>query len=431
MREGAQVDPAQAAARTDGRSPAAMLVPTLSDTLAASIGERAKVFGISGKDRSAVAMAGHVGKAFWYSTNTGDFQTSRYYYHEYPKWVQDWNAKRLAESYADTSWELLLEPQKYMWIEQDDRPYEVDLRGYGRTFPHAFGSVDDPLFPTRLLVSPQGDRILLDFAKALMKAEDIGQDDVTDYLSVSFSGVDAVNHFFGVASLENEDVVVQLDRTLAELFRYVDKHVGLEHTIIVLSADHGMAEMPEYMAEQGFPASRAYNEEVLELVNRLGRGRYAIEGIAKDFFRPSLYLDHERLKANKLDPDQVAVEIAADLTAAPSIGEARATSELLSREHSGLARQMQLNSHPQRSGDIYIAQAPYWFMFEKGAVAAMHGSPWRYDTHVPIIFSGPGIRPQRVSRRVHPVDVAPTLSALLGLSAPAGSEGVVLKEVLQ
>ena len=431
MREGAQVDPAQKQARTDGRSPAAMLVPTFSDTLAAAVGKDAKIFGISGKDRSAVAMAGHVGKAFWYSTNTGDFQTSSYYYEDYPQWVKDWNGERRAEGFADKRWELLLDKDQYQWAGRDDRPYEVDLRGYGRTFPHPYGSIEDPLFPTRLLLSPGGDQLLLEFAQALMEAESIGRDASTDYLSISFSAVDAVNHFFGVASLENEDVVVQLDRTLAQLLRYVDKTVGLDHTLIVLSADHGMAEMPEYMQELGYPAGRKYNDQVLDLANQLGREHFDVKGIAKTFFRPSLYLNHSAIKQAGLDINAVSTELATELSAAQSIGHAAATHELLSREHSGVAGQMQRNSHPQRSGDIYIAQAPYWFMFEKGPVAAMHGSPWAYDTHVPIIFSGKGIQGQTVTRRVHPIDVAPTLSALLGLSAPAGAEGEVLPEVLQ
>jgi len=263
-----------------------------------------------------------------------------------------------------------------------------------------------------------------------MKEESIGLDAITDYLSISFSAVDAVNHFFGVASLENEDVVVQLDQTLAKLLRYVDETVGLENTLIVLSADHGMAEMPEYMQEVGYPADRLFNEQVLELANQMGRDVFGVETIAKTFFRPSLYLDHEAITEAELDIDAVSRTIAAKMSEASGIGLAVATHDLLSREHSGLAGKMQRNSHPERSGDVYIAQAPYWFMFEKGAVAAMHGSPWAYDTHVPIIFSGKGVKAQRITRRVHPVDVAPTLSAMVGISAPAGSEGEVLTEVL-
>ena len=253
-REGAQVDPAQKQSRTKGRSPRALLAATLGDTLAAFTAGGARVFGVGGKDRSAVSMAGRVGKAFWFSTDTGDFVTSRYYYDEYPGWAVEWNDRRQAESHAGKAWTLLNDQGTYLLGDRDDRPYEVDLKGYGRTFPHAFGSAEHPLFATRLVVSPVGDRLTADFAKALVRAEQIGQDDVPDYLSVSFSGVDAVNHFFGPSSLENEDVVLQLDRTVADLLSFIDMAVGLEHTLVVLSADHGMAEMPEYMTELGLEA---------------------------------------------------------------------------------------------------------------------------------------------------------------------------------
>ena len=131
------------------------------------------------------------------------------------------------------------------------------MGGYGRVFPHAFAPADDNLFYTQVLVSPAGNRLLTDFAKTLITAEQLGEDDVPDYLSVSYSSVDAVNHFFGPSSLENEDVDLQLDRDLEDLLTFVDKTIGLENTLIVLSADHGMAEMPEYMGELGY--ARTFN----------------------------------------------------------------------------------------------------------------------------------------------------------------------------
>ena len=150
---------------------------------------QAKIFGIAGKDRSAVAMAGKTGTAYWYSTDSGDFQSSTYYMEKYPDWVNNWNDQRLAGQLAGTQWQLLLDRKRYRPGRIDDRPYEVDLKGYGRTFPHAFGALNHPLFNTRVLVSPEGDRLLLDFGKQLVTAEKLGQDDITDYLSISFSAV--------------------------------------------------------------------------------------------------------------------------------------------------------------------------------------------------------------------------------------------------
>ena len=427
--EGAQVDPAQKRSRSQGRSPRGILAPTFSDTLQVAGPGQSKIFGISGKDRSAVAMAGKSGTAYWYSTDSGDFQSSAYYMSEYPEWVNTWNGQRKAEALGGKKWDLMLDRSRYRFADNDDRAYEVDLKGYGTTFPHPFGDTDHPLFYTRVAVSPEGDRLLLDFGKALIDAEEIGQDDVTDYLSISFSGVDAVNHFFGPSSLENEDVVLQLDRTLAELLRFVDEAVGLDQTLIVLSADHGMAEMPEYATEMGHAAGRIFADEVRATARNVSQEAFGSEELVRDFFRPYVYLDSKAISALGLDPKAVAKAIAAGLNQMDGIGGAVPTNG----PESGLdpmSGAILHNQHTQRSGAIYVYQQPYWFLFERGPIGVMHGSPWGYDSHVNIIFAGPGIRPATVHRLVHPIDVAPTLSALLGLPPPAASQGEILHEVL-
>jgi len=428
--EGFQVDPAQKRAGSSGRSPRAILAPTFSDTLKIATAGKAKIFGISGKDRGAVAMAGKTGTAYWYSTDNGDFQSSTYYLEKYPNWVTHWNGQDKAELLADKQWQLLLDPAKYKLGHQDDRPYEVDLKGYGRIFPHPFGPANHPLFFTRVQVSPEGDRLLLDFGKSLVEAEQIGKDEITDYLSISFSGADAVNHFFGPSSLENEDVVLQLDRTLAELFQFIDKQVGLDKTLIVFSADHGMAEMPEYATELGYETGRIYSDEVLATAREASGVLFGNEELVKDFFRPYLYLDGDAISVGGLNRQSVAIAIAEVLAAEPGIGDAIPSGRIMQGNPTGPAAAVRNNHHPERAGDIYVFQRPYWFMFDRGPAAAMHGSPWSYDTHVPIIFVGSGIDAIRVSRRVHPIDVAPTLSALLNISPPAAAEGSVLIEVV-
>jgi predicted AlkP superfamily pyrophosphatase or phosphodiesterase len=428
--KGEQVDPAQKKSRTPGRSPAVILAPTFGDGLAAYFGGRSKIFGVSGKDRSAVSMAGHAGKAFWYSTNSGDFVTSTYYYDAYPDWVSQWNARRKAQGYSGTSWSLLNDASTYLLAAQDDRPYEADLRGYGRVFPHPFGQADDKLFYTRIMISPIGDQLTLDFSKTLITHEQIGRDKFPDYLSISFSAVDAVNHFFGPSSLENEDVVVQLDRTLADLFSFIDKTVGLNYTLIILAADDRMAEMPEYMTELGYKAGRLDPDQIVAAANKVGQ-KFSIDEIVRFFYRPYLYLNDEKIAAAKLDRVKVEHAIADALTDFEGIALAVTSSRLSAQHANPLVEQVRRNHHVTRSGDIYITQEPYWFLFDKGPITAMHGSPWRYDTHVPLIFMGPGIHSQTVHRRVHPVDVAPTISALLGMTPPGSSQGLPLREVFQ
>ena len=428
--KGAQVDPAQKKSRTQGRSPAVLLAPTIGDGLAAYFGGRSKIFGVSGKDRSAVSMAGHAGKAFWFSTNTGDFVTSTYYYDTYPDWVVKWNDLRQAEGYAGKSWALLNDPSTYLLADQDDRPYEADLKGYGRVFPHPFGQADDKLLYTRILISPIGDQLTLDFCKSLITHEQLGQDEIPDYLSISFSGVDAVNHFFGPSSLENEDVVVQLDRTLEDLFSFIDKSIGFMRTLVVFSADHGMADMPEYMTGLGYKAGRLDPDQIVSTANRVGQ-KYGIDEVVRFFYRPYLYLNDEKIAAAKLDRIKVEHAIADALTDFDGIALAVASSRLTVQQSNPLISKVRNNHHVSRSGDIYIIQEPYWFLFDKGPVAAMHGSPWRYDTHVPVVFMGPTITPNTVYRLVHPVDVAPTIAALLGMTPPGSAQGSLLEEVFQ
>ena len=426
--KGVQVDPAQKKSRTQGRSPRVILAPTFSDTLSSFYGGHSKIFSVSGKDRSAVSMAGQSGKAFWFSTNSGDFITSSFYYDKYPEWVMGWNSQRKSESYQDKYWTLLNDPASYLLFDQDNRPYEADLSGFGRTFPHPFEGMDDKLFFTKILTSPVGDQLTLDFAKEMIVSEQIGADDIPDYLSISFSGVDAVNHFFGPSSLENEDVVVQLDKTLDELFTFIDQQVGLAHTLVILSADHGMAEMPEYLTELGYQAGRLDPMQIAGTANKAAE-QFGIDGVVLLFYRPYLYLDTKKIKAASAEVSAVRQAITEALMRMDGIALAAATDKLSEQQANPLWDKIINNHHWSRSGDIYVVQKPYWFLFDDSPVKAMHGSPWRYDTHVPIIFSGPGINAQTISRLVHPADVSPTISALLGISAPASSEGTALEEL--
>ncbi|MCZ6837525.1 MAG: alkaline phosphatase family protein [Planctomycetota bacterium] len=426
---GEQLDPSQRLARTNGRSPRAMLAETLADKLLSYTGGKAKVYGISGKDRSAVAMAGQGGKAYWYSTDSGDFVTSTWYHDAYPDWIASWNAQRRVDQYENAEWTLLHDTSTYKLAHQDDRPYETDLRGYGRTFPHRFGTIESKLLYTQLLVSPVGDQLLVNFAKHLVANENIGQDDIPDYLAISFSAVDAVNHIFGPSSLENEDVVRQLDRTLADLLAFIDEEVGLDKTLIVLSADHGMPEAPEYMAERGFATGRLTPDVILDVVNRVAKEQFGLDDVVRFYFRPYVYLKSERIIEAGRDPVAVREALAEALTRQPGIylAATKLSAELL--PDSNVLELIRNNYHAARAGDIYIVQEPYWFNYEQGPVAVMHGSPWNYDTHVPVIFLGPGIPSGVVQRAVQPADVAPTIAALLGMSPPASAQGTVLTEV--
>lgn len=428
--DGEQVDPAQNVDGSDGRSPLNMLSTTFADELVKTTNGRAKVIGISGKDRSAVAMAGFAGKAFWMSTSTGAFETSTYYYDAYPKWVTDWNAKRPAVAAVGTSWTLSSPIESYLLADNDDRDYETDLKGFGVTFPHPYGDPEDGLYYTQVLISPLGDQITADFAQTAIIAEGLGHDDTTDYLSVSFSGVDATNHFFGPSSLENEEMVRSLDRVLEGFFNFVDVAVGNENVVYVLSADHGMAELPEFVAQRGFQAERMFAEDLQDDLNGVLLNTFGIENAVKYFFRPYIYLDHGAIHEASADKRAVERLIVDTLSDRSGIAVAMPVPPFADQIGHPLEASIRNNFNQRRSGDIYVAQSPYAFLVNKSSLAGMHGSPWNYDSHVPIIFAGPGIKPQRVARDVATTDVAVTLSSLLGTSLPSAATGNALEEVL-
>ena len=430
-----EIDPTQKLATTQGRSPRAIQSTTISDAISLSLGPEAKVFGVSVKDRGAITMAGHSGKAFWFSKSGGRMVTSSFYMKDYPEWVEAWNAKGVPASYANKSWELLAEPSTYLFGNADDMAWEVNFPGFGRTFPHPYGPADGKYFTTLLTLAPAGDEIILDFAKTLISAEKIGADEVTDYLSISFSSTDYVGHFFGPSSLESEDNLHRLDRTLADLLAYVDRTVGLDRTLIVLSADHGASEVPGYLNSLGIGGSYFKFDDVdkSEAIAALKKEFGVSKELVDKFFQPYLYLNRETIAQRNLDIAKVSRRVAEELSKFPGVAFAVSSHDLRAGAvaRTPVTEAVLANFHEDRSGDIYIVFEPHWFVadFDGKSVAGSHGSPWPYDSHVPVIWMGPDIERGRVERRVATVDVAPTIAAYLRVRPPSGSRGRVMEEV--
>jgi predicted AlkP superfamily pyrophosphatase or phosphodiesterase len=432
-----EIDPTQKVASTDGRSPRVILGSTFSDELALHTAGNAKIFGVSVKDRGAVSMAGHAGKAFWFSKQAAEFVTSSYYYERYPEWVVEWNKQGFPQTYANTSWELSEEASAYIFGDADDMEWETDFPGYGRVFPHAYGPADGKYFTTLLTLSPAGDELTLNFAKTLMVEEEIGQDDITDYLSVSFSSTDYVGHLFGPSSLEAEDNFLRLDRTLAELFEFVDEQVGLEHTVIVLSADHGGPEAPGYLNSLGIDAEYVNPDEwdktpgLEKLKKQFGVG----EELILSYSHPYIYLNRELIEKKDLDIEAVEAAVAEEVNKLAGVSLAVSSSALRNGDfpHTDLFDAVLRNYNPQRSGDVFVVFEPHCFIndFDGLEVSCTHGSPWMYDTHVPLVFVHPEIEAQMVTRPVEPLDLVATLVEMIGCKAPSGSRGVPLTEVVE
>ena len=430
-----EIDPTQRAARSEGRSPRALQVSTFADELLKASGGKARAIGVSVKDRGAISMAGHSGTAYWFSKSSAEFVTSTYYMERYPEWVGAFNAERPAARYAGTRWELLHDRSGYLYAAADDQDWETDVAGFGRTFPHDFGDGSSRYFSTWLTLSPAGDELVVDFACRAIPAERLGEDAVTDYLSVSLSSTDYVGHVFGPSSLEAEDNVLRLDRSIARLLACVDRQVGLDRTLVVLSADHGAPDAPGYLNSLGIPGAYidpdAWESE--PAIQRI-KSAFGIEGeLIERYAHPYLFLSDKVKTDSGIDLYALEAAIANELSRFDGVWLAVSSTALRRGllAETGLMRAVLNNFHHKRSGDIYVVFEPHRFIndFDGLEVASTHGSPWRYDSHVPLIFAGAGLKPATVDRQVHTVDVAPTLSTLLGIQAPSGASGRALPEV--
>ncbi|MEH6634629.1 MAG: alkaline phosphatase family protein, partial [Halioglobus sp.] len=290
-------------------------------------------------------------------------------------------------------------------------------------------------FTTLLTVSPAGDELTLDFAKTLVQAEGLGQDATPDYLSISFSSTDYVGHLFGSSSLEMEDNLIRLDRTLADLFKFIDKEVGLQHTLIVLSADHGGPEAPGYL--QTLNQDATYVDPELFTADALNTRLKKVLGIDDDlvqtYFHPYVYLDRDKVAATGLDLATTQRVLAQVLLQSPTVAYAYPASDITAgtMQDSAIAAMVTANHQPKRSGDVYVVFRSQSFIndFDGLVVAATHGSVWRYDRHVPVIFAGNGITAKTVTRPITPYDIATTLANKLNLEAPSGAIGEPLPEI--
>ena len=424
-------DPANTKA---GRSPANLLGTTFGDELVLATAGRARVFSVSGKDRGAILPGGHLGRAYWYDRHYAHFVTSTYYCRQYPDWVTAWNAADPAQQYRDALWRLLDHPDSYVHRE-DDRPGEKGFQHLGRTLPHALRGNDENAYRAVLHYTPFSDELLLAFTKELIAREHVGQGPDVDLLAISFSAMDYIQHAWGARSLEAEDNLRRVDRLLAELFNFLDQRVGLDHTLIALTADHGFDDIPEEWQRQHFSAGRHDPQELVTRANAALRVQFdTTADLVFAFWPPSMYLDLQAVAAAGLQVPQVETALARFMVRQPGIAYAATRSDLLAGQvpNDPVLRRVQQAFNPQRSGNVLIVQQQFWYLYTAPEDdATTHGSPYDYDTHVPLLVAGPGI-PHGVVRRPVGIEMlAPTLSAYLGIAAPSGAGTETLTELLQ
>lgn len=411
------------------RSPKNLRAPTIGDILMDTYPNQSKVFSISTKDRGAILPGGKNGKAFWYNSKDGTYVTNDYYYESTPKWLEEFNAAKWPNRFRnawqpkkDTS-NLNAEIKK---ISSTKRP----PKGMRKDFPHPLGGKN---FYSNLRFSPFSDRLTYLLTKTIMAKEELGRRDATDLLAVSFSASDYIGHSFGSFSKEYEDNLYHLDETLAELFDYVDEHVGLENTLVFLSSDHGNDDIPENFLLQGQDGGRLGPTVFLNDFNMKMKEKYGVDGLIANFWTPGFFLDYRKIEANKLDKRQLRNYLKQLTKEIPSLAKGinhayTYTWDELYEKPLGndSIENLIINSFdPKRSGDVMIIPKKNWYLYSKvDEFASMHGSPYPHDTAVPIMVMGPGVPlGQQVDSLVHPRDIAPSIASLLGLSFPPSFTG--------
>jgi predicted AlkP superfamily pyrophosphatase or phosphodiesterase len=412
--------------RMSGTSPRNLQVESLGDVLRRA-DPRSKVIAVSGKDRGAILPAGRDGTAYMYMAQTGRFASTTWYMQSHPAWVEAFNAARPADRFFGARWEPLLPALAYGRSAPDGAPWVAK----GGALPKTMGEGMDapgPFFYASLLASPFADALVLDFARAAVAGEALGQDDAPDILSVSLSGHDYVNHNWGPQSRISQDHLLQLDNLLAAFLRDVDRAVGRGNYLAVLTADHGFMAIPEYARAQGRDAGRRRGVEVqaaLEagLAERFGPGPWV-----RGWSAGGILLDRVRAAQRGIAPGTLDAEAKRLALGDPAVAAAFTRADL---EEDGPSAVPYLQAarrtwHPALSADLQLVTKPGW-QFTSYPTGTTHGSPHREDTHVPVAFHGPAwVRPGRVDERAGVVDIAPTLAAILGISPPASAEGRVL-----
>jgi predicted AlkP superfamily pyrophosphatase or phosphodiesterase len=410
-------------AKFDGTSPRNLKVETVGDVLK-RMSPASKVIAISGKDRGAILPAGKTGTAYMYMSETGQFASSTYYMREHPAWVKDFHATRPADRYFHADWKPLLAEAAYSRSLPDNQKWYAR----GGSLPRKLGEGMDqpgPLFYATLLASPYGDALTLDFARAAIRGEQLGADDAPDILAVSLSTHDYVNHAYGAESRLSHDHLLQLDRLLQAFFRDLDATVGKDSYVLVLTADHGFMPVPEYSRTQGHDSGRLNGSQALARMNQGLAGQFGAGSWVKYISGRSFILDRKLAAERAVDLATLTEATRRLALAEPGILVAYTHAELESGSRKGQPyfEAMQKAWNRELSGDVDFALKPYW-LIGTGTTGTTHGSPHRYDTHVPILFYGPAwIRPGRVDARVEEVDIAPTLSRMLGIPAPSAAEG--------
>jgi arylsulfatase A-like enzyme len=409
------------------------MVSTITDQLRLHHQMRSKVIAVALKDRGAVLPGGFTANAaYWYEGgDTGHWISSSFYMENLPGWVQEFNASDAAQRYRKP-WTLQLKADSYSESGPDNVPYEGLFKGEAApVFPHDLPALWDGNGRFELLrATPFGNSLTLDFALEALEREGLGADEVPDFLAISFSSTDYVGHKYGVNSVEVQDTYIRLDEDLGRLLKELDRKVGEGNYTVFLTSDHGAVHVPAYLADTRVAAGYLDKGEMSRQLGEFMSFTYGNRDLLKNFSGNQLFLDQGLMRNLELDPEIVRERLAEELLKYEGVYMVYTSGQMQRTEYTeGIAAILQNGYNQKRSGDLLIVPPPAHIDYTP--TGTTHGSPYIYDTHVPLIFFGRGVRKGEISRPTYIRDIAPTLSVMLGIAFPNGSTGTPIGEVLE
>lgn len=410
-------------------SPRAMMVTSVCDELKLATNFKSKVIGIALKDRGGILPAGHsANAAYWYDSKTGNWITSTYYMKSLPAWVNNFNASKLVDSLYAMGWKTLYPINTYTESTADNVPYENRL--FGNSFPYTLSQYAGKNYNV-VMATPHGNTLTTRFAKSVITNEQMGADDITDFLTISYSTPDYVGHSFGPNSIEEEDIFLRLDKELGELLDFLDVKIGNGQYLLFLTADHGAAHAPGFLSANNIPAGHVQLQQLQDSLNVILKEKFGAAELISAAVNYQLVINKQLADSLKLDIKAIKQQAIKYALHQPGIKEAIDIATIMQAPLQNKIREMIINSYyAGRSGDIQLLYQPQWIDdFEKGGTT--HGVWNPYDAHIPLLWYGWNIAAGKLNKEISITDIAPTLSSLLKIQQPSGCTGKVITELIK
>ncbi|WP_432708405.1 alkaline phosphatase PafA [Pedobacter sp.] len=410
-------------------SPKNMLSNSITDELKLATNFKSKVIGIAMKDRGAILPAGHSADgAYWYDGATGNWITSTYYRKDLPAWINKYNDSKESDRFMSTDWTTLYPIETYTQSSADDNIYESRFKdATSSAFPHLLKPAVGTNFGL-IRSTPFGNTMTLDLAKIAIEAEELGKDDITDFLAVSCSSTDYVGHQFGPNSIEAEDTYLRLDRDLEAFFNYLDKTVGKGNYLFFLTADHGAIQVPGFLVENKIPAGNISSRQILKDLNTLMEKDFGIKNSALSISNNQIVFNKAAIKDGKGDYNAIKAATIEFLRYQEGIMDAVDLSNVSGTTLPAEIKNRISNGYnARRSGDVYFILKPNWF--DGGKTGTSHGTWYAYDSHIPLVFMGWNVKPGKTNKNYYMSDIASTVAAMLRIQMPNGNIGEPITEL--